>query len=651
VRQFMLAYTSLQPLALASAVSMMRYNDAVGAMSNILDPTFSVTLKNMMLGEAVQNPDFSSILFANVLGDGITVRNTSGAFAVGYANHTSKLYNFNDVNPDNGTVGGYNSGLSQKNYDPRTRPWYVAGKVSKTMVWAPVFTNLGNPPTLVFSCAAPFYNISNPSQLLAIMAAQFTLAKISDFLVTQAASAKADIFVIERDTSLIASSNGLVYSVNGSTVVRLKAAQHSSFIVVDTSNYLLNVNGGNLLNLTSDFEGSFTDSLGYVRVVMATNVRDTFGMDWITVVILSNSELMSVVNQGTMFAGIVSAIAVICAAIAAIGFGFCISIPLRGIGKEMQYVANMDLDSRSATTLRLNEFHVMSASMDQMKQGLSNFQKFVPSDVVRKLLRSNAKVKLGVRKRPLTLLFMDIKDFTTITESIDPNMLISLMSKFFTQMGEAIMENHGTIDKFIGDCIMAMWNAPEQIDNHELCALNAVFDMRRRLEELNLKWARKRYPEVVVRVGVNTSISLVGNIGAPNRINYTALGDGVNVAARLEALNKHWDTKVLIGETTYEAVKSNYLCRWVDYASLKGKNNPIDIYEAICPADVATLQQRRECDQHELMKGYLKEARYNEVKTMCKNMLEENVQNTAAKRLFERMSIPNPTVALTLHEK
>jgi adenylate cyclase len=460
----------------------------------------------------------------------------------------------------------------------------------------------------------------------------------------------ADTFIMERNTYLIATSVGAVFTVNGSIVNRITAKQHAYHVYGDTVAYIQNTYGN--LSTFTNAEFTFTDSQGVSRIVLVSTYKDQYGLDLLVGSILNNDKLLGVVTTGTIIAGIVSGIAVLLSATTAIFFGCCITVPLRHLAQEMLHVANMDLDSaRKTTTLKLNEFSEMSDAMTQMKQGLANFQKFVPAEVVRTLLKSGRGVTLGVKHRNLTILFMDIKDFTTITESIEPNILINLMSKFFTQMGNAIMENGGTIDKFIGDCIMAFWNAPDKLPEHEIKALDAAFEMRKRLEHLNKKWSKRRYPAVIVRIGINSALSLVGNIGAPERINYTCLGDGVNVSARLEGLNKFFDTNVLIGEMTYEAVKDVYLCRWVDYLSLKGKNKPIDVYEPLCKIENASADETSLAAIHDDLKDLLHARDYEKVRTLCRSAIEKYPKNGVAKRLLARMEVSEPTEHFVLHEK
>jgi adenylate cyclase len=313
-----------------------------------------------------------------------------------------------------------------------------------------------------------------------------------------------------------------------------------------------------------------------------------------------------------------------------------------------------DTESDPMKIFTLREFREMSDSMAQMRMGLRNFEKYVPGDVVREMLRKNAGVELGVQPRFLTIMFLDIANFTTITEDMEPLQLVKLMSSFFTEMSQAVMQTGGTVDKFIGDCIMAFWNAPSEVASHEMRAVDATIDMMRRIQNMN-----KENPKLPlgIRIGVHTSQCLIGNVGSPARINYTALGDGVNLASRLEGINKRFGTTVCIGNTTYEAIGEVYLCRWLDYVSVKGKEEALDVYEVISRQENASEETKEWCALYNSMKNKLHERDYESVRRTCQAILETapnrlQVRNDKpAELLLQRLNVESPSYNLVLLEK
>lgn len=212
-----------------------------------------------------------------------------------------------------------------------------------------------------------------------------------------------------------------------------------------------------------------------------------------------------------------------------------------------------------------------------------------------------SSVELKVETRNISVLFCDIIGFTRITETTEPNEMVKFLGDFFTIMSKIIMDHNGTVDKYIGDAIMAFWNAPSEVPNHEITSVECALKCMKSISEFNEKWAHSNIPQINIRIGINTANCLVGNIGSPHRMNYTAVGDGVNIAARLEPLNNLYGTNLMIGEATFEKVKSKYLCRWLDLVCVKGKSKPINVYEVIGTSDEASPEALQECAIHEAL--------------------------------------------------
>ncbi|KAL0484432.1 cya1 [Acrasis kona] len=566
---------------------------------------------------------------------------------LGVKNSTNKALEFRALNSSGLLTGPI--AISVPNYNIFSRPFWIQGTTTLSLSWTPITITINPVLSLAAFLTGSFYNQSNPSQTLGVVSVLIELSSLSTFLAKAAAVTDGvEIYIMERSGLIVATSSGNFSASIAGQPARVAARTHSSSVVADSSNFLYNFYG----NFSYAKDGDaflFKDSLGVRRSLQISILLDQYGIDWVLVGVLNYDIVMSTVSSASIINIVVSVCAVIAAMTTSVVIGCCISLPLKNFASQMGRIADMKLDKQDKVTLQLKEFKMISTSMEQMRSGLSNFEKFVPADVVRSMLKKNSQIQPGVICRNLTVLFMDIKDFTTITENIEPNKLISLMSKFFAEMTAAITRNNGTVDKFIGDCIMAMWNAPDHVENHELCCIQACFDMFERLESLNRKWESKQYPKIRVRIGVNTNDNLVGNIGSPERLNYTALGDGVNVAARLEALNKRYNTPLLIGENTYHAVKEKYVCVFVDRISVKGKNKPIDVYTVVCLESESTPDVFHTRDKHEQIRIHLKENNIDKVVKLCQDLTTKDSSNIIAKLLLERLQ-EKPTGHLVLHE-
>ncbi|KAJ3128436.1 hypothetical protein HK098_004513 [Nowakowskiella sp. JEL0407] len=230
---------------------------------------------------------------------------------------------------------------------------------------------------------------------------------------------------------------------------------------------------------------------------------------------------------------------------------------------------------------RYHEMQRIDAAIVALKSGLLSFSKYVPLDVVSLLVKLKREAVLGVDEMELTIFFSDIANFTSISEIMLPKDLVIMMSEYLDQMSNIIGESQGIVDKFIGDAIMAFWNAPLFLPDHASIACKAALKSQRRLFDLRKDWSKRGYPEIFSRIGVHTGQTLVGNIGSQSRLSYTCLGDTVNTASRLEGLNKRYGTSILISEATYNYAKSSYLCRPLDVVTVKGKKVAIKIYELL----------------------------------------------------------------------
>ena len=210
----------------------------------------------------------------------------------------------------------------------------------------------------------------------------------------------------------------------------------------------------------------------------------------------------------------------------------------------------------------------------------SRFQQYVPPEVVRRLLDDPERVK--PRKSEITVLFSDIRGFTSISESLDAQELADLLNGYLTEMTRIVFRYQGTLDKYIGDAVMGFWGAPYEEPDHATRACNAALSMLARLAELQKDWRAQGQPVLDIGIGLNTGVASVGNMGSSMRLAYTAMGDAVNLASRLEGLNKEYGTRIIISESTYKELRSErVLVRELDMIRVKGKLLPVTIYEVL----------------------------------------------------------------------
>lgn len=218
---------------------------------------------------------------------------------------------------------------------------------------------------------------------------------------------------------------------------------------------------------------------------------------------------------------------------------------------------------------------------ENVKYIRNTFSKFVAKDVVNELLANPDALKLGGEKKEITVFFSDIRGFTTMSESLSPEDLVHLLNDYLSTMTDLVISYRGTIDKYMGDAIMAFWGAPVPNEDHAYYACIASLVQLEELAKLQARWAEQGYPLIDIGIGLNSGYAVVGNMGSSHRMDYTVMGDTINLGSRLEGTNKQYGTRIIISEFTYAKVKDRVHARELDDIRVKGKNEPVKIYELL----------------------------------------------------------------------
>jgi adenylate cyclase len=258
-----------------------------------------------------------------------------------------------------------------------------------------------------------------------------------------------------------------------------------------------------------------------------------------------------------------------------------ITKPLAALTREAEAIRHFDLDQPLDVSSRVTEVARLAATMHAMKSALHTFGQYVPKYLVRQLVSGGVGAQLGGERRALTVMFTDIVGFTTIADGMDAERLMGITSDYFERMTRELMDAGGTIDKYIGDAIMALWNAPSPDGDHAAHACLAALRARALSERMELAFAQRGLPALRTRFGVNTGEAIIGNVGSSDRMSYTAIGATVNMASRLEGLNKQYGTQILVTETTRIAAGPDFVFRHIDRVLPKGRRTATEIHELL----------------------------------------------------------------------
>jgi adenylate cyclase len=262
-----------------------------------------------------------------------------------------------------------------------------------------------------------------------------------------------------------------------------------------------------------------------------------------------------------------------------------IAAPLIKVVSEVRHVERFDLDKVERHSSQLAEIENLSSAIADMALGLVAFRKYIPADLVRRLISDGRGAQLGGDVRPMSVMFVDMAGFTGMSERLGDR-IIPLLSRYFDSVSTQVQNHGGTIDKFIGDAVMAFWGAPAANPDHAVDCCRAALACQKAVQELGLVDDEQR--RVEIRIGVNSGDMLVGNIGSEVRLNYTVIGDAVNVASRLEGTNKDYGSGIIIGPETRRLAGNRILVRELDRLAVYGRAGGLQIYELLDMADAPT---------------------------------------------------------------
>lgn len=248
---------------------------------------------------------------------------------------------------------------------------------------------------------------------------------------------------------------------------------------------------------------------------------------------------------------------------------------------DARRIGDLEFAQRPLGHSWVTEINTLAAAMAAARNAIRTFALYVPRELVRRIIASGQGVDGNAARQEVTVLFTDIKDFTTISESHSPEEVVSLLSEYFQIMNEIVEQQHGVIVQYLGDSIYAMWNAPTADEQHVDDACRGALALKAAIDELNARNRARGMPELITRYGLHTGIAVVGSVGASTRRQYTGMGDTVNVASRIEGLNKQFGTTILASAAVRERAGADAGLRFrsLGRVQAKGSSEQIEAFE------------------------------------------------------------------------
>jgi adenylate cyclase len=311
-----------------------------------------------------------------------------------------------------------------------------------------------------------------------------------------------------------------------------------------------------------------------------------FGRSYLVAAAVPIAELSADSQTLIERAAIAGTVAVVLAVLGVLLASFVLSRSISRIAAKTERIRDLDFSDRTRVQSRITEIVRLSDSVERMREGLEVFGRYVSKHLVHQIMRSPETAGVGGQRREITVMFTDIESFSLISETMEPELLTSRLSRYFDALGSAILANRGTIDKYIGDSIMAFWNAPEPDPDHVVNACRAALQAAAAGRKLSEKWRQLGRPGFRTRFGVHTGPAVVGNVGAREHINYTLVGAVANQASRLEGLNKMYHTEILASGEVAGATADRFVWRQIDRIVAAGTTEEHEIHEPMGEFDV-----------------------------------------------------------------
>jgi adenylate cyclase len=516
------------------------------------------------------------------------------------------------------------------NYDPRTRGFYKdTAKLGVANISDPyLFASSGE---LGVTVSAP---VIDKGQLRGVVSADFTLKTLSKYLADNRVSQNGITIISDESGGIVAhpdfsqalTSRGgeLVQNrldnlpdprVSGALAERLRTKQ-------DRFVFRAGPDNDEYIGIVAPFPDNFKKSW---KILIIAPTEDFIG------------DIMRI-NRRLLIFGLAALALQIWLIYRLSG---AVSGPIEELAGEVSHIRDFRFDKIQSVKTNVYEIRLLAEAVGLLGNSLASFTSYVPKGLVKKLVESGRGTALGVQSRYLTMFFTDIENFSTLSEEEPSQQLLARVSDYFSVVTHSIENEHGTVDKFIGDAVMAFWGAPTMLDDHSYRACVAAVRAQRNMAALNSIWTMKKLPPLRVRIGIHADAVLVGNVGSEERLSYTVMGDGVNVASRLEGLNKEMGTWTCVSHTVYREAGERLWLRPIDTVTVKGRKGELLVYELLAIRDgdaevAATPEEIALCEMTTAAYADYAKGRFEQSAAAYAAILEKFPDDKVARRMLDK---------------
>jgi adenylate cyclase len=455
-------------------------------------------------------------------------------------------------------------------FDPREQPFYQAAWEKGELVTSDVylFNSSGHPG---ISISAP---ISVGDQRFAVVAADIALDNLALFLSSHQIGERGFTMILDAKNRVIAYPDmNRALRIDGNNV-RLSSAAELGIPALDEA--LRRYRAGQGSRLVFDEPVSGTPYLASFR-----SFPPALGKDWMILTLAPQEDFVGELQRANRVILAISAALLALGLLLVAFFSRYLTRPIAAVIEETRKIQALDLKEDIAIRSNIREIRQLVDATQAMKSTIRAFTTFVPRTLVQQLLSSGKTLEVGGQSRYLTIMFTDMDGFSALAETTPTRELMTRVSTHLDTVTRVIGTHHGTLDKYIGDAVMAFWGAPMPDDEHAYHACITALKAQHAMNAVNQAWIAEGKSPTSFRIGLHTDAVLVGNIGSAERLSYTVMGDGVNIAAYLETLNKTYGTRICVSHSVFKEAGERMLMRPLDQVSVKGRRGELVVYELL----------------------------------------------------------------------
>jgi len=453
-------------------------------------------------------------------------------------------------------------------YDPTQRGWYLQANKMQGPIWTQPYVFAAAQELGVTYALPSERRYSDGSAKALVVAGDVSLGRLSEFVRLFNSDGYGDSALLSADNKVLARSDlpGALHRLEPPTGVL--GALHDYMVAAGTAG--------------SGSDASFSFSYdGHRYLVQASQIPAT---GWQLVSWVPEDIMLGDLRRAVLWGLLLALVFLALALFLSLKLSKLVTSPVENLSRIARRIGLLELDNLPREPSRVLEIQHLDQALDDSARSLKAFSKFVPVDVINQLVAEGHALAPNGSSRRVTVMFTDLEGFTSISESLDIDVLVGMLTEYFNLATGVFARYGGVVDKFIGDGIMVLWGAPADLKDAEYRACLAALQLHVQMGELNRKWRADGLPEFRTRIGIHTGVVIAGVLGSNDRLSYTAFGDVINVASRIEGINKQLGTQTLVSEATFAGLKGRLQTRRIEeQVELRGRQTRMVLYELQTP--------------------------------------------------------------------